>query len=124
MTHGSGELVGFDAYGAAVVALAGPAAERRRFARPYEWDASEAEWLADESNDSDGAQIARLVIEHGVTGFLHAPDDLEGMAASGLEVLLNPARHRQVVEAARRRVTERFCADRVVPMYEECYKRA
>ncbi len=64
------------------------------------------------------------VIENGVTGFLHPPDDLDAMAASGIDVLRNPARHRAIATAARLRVTERFCADRVVPMYEECYERA
>ncbi len=40
------------------------------------------------------------VIEHGETGFLHA----------------------RVSRAARRRVREHFCVDRVVPMYEACYR--
>jgi L-malate glycosyltransferase len=62
------------------------------------------------------------VIEHGTSGFLHAPDDLEGMAASALRLLTDPALHAQVAEAACRRVRERFCAERVVPMYEACYQ--
>lgn len=63
------------------------------------------------------------VIEHGVTGFLHPPDALDDMAASGLAVLTNPSLHRTITDAARRRVTEQFCAERVVPMYEACYER-
>jgi L-malate glycosyltransferase len=62
------------------------------------------------------------VIEHGTSGFLHAPDDLEGMAASALRLLTDPALHAQVAEAACRRVRERFCAERVVPLYEACYQ--
>jgi N-acetyl-alpha-D-glucosaminyl L-malate synthase BshA len=63
------------------------------------------------------------VIEPGVTGFLHALDDLEGMAESGIAVLSDPALHQRIREAARSRVSHDFCADRVVPMYEACYQR-
>jgi N-acetyl-alpha-D-glucosaminyl L-malate synthase BshA len=62
------------------------------------------------------------VIEHGVSGFLHPLDALDDMAASGVAVLTDPARHRQITEAARHRVHEQFCAERVVPMYEACYR--
>jgi N-acetyl-alpha-D-glucosaminyl L-malate synthase BshA len=61
------------------------------------------------------------VIDDGVTGFLHAPDDLEGMAESAIRLLRDPALHRQIAAAARRSITERFCVDRVVPMYEAYY---
>ena len=61
------------------------------------------------------------VIEHGVSGFLHPIDALDDMAASGVELLINPARHVQVAQAACRRVREHFCTDRVVPMYESFY---
>ena len=63
------------------------------------------------------------VIEHGVTGFLHAPADLDGMAASALSVLTNPEHHQRIAKAACRRVREHFCSDRVVPMYEQYYER-
>lgn len=63
------------------------------------------------------------VIEGGVTGFLHAPDDLRGMAESAVAVLTDAALHRRIAAAARRDVTERFCAERVVPMYEAYYER-
>jgi N-acetyl-alpha-D-glucosaminyl L-malate synthase BshA len=63
------------------------------------------------------------VIEHGVTGFLHEPSDLDGMAASALDVLTNPTLQHSVSEAACTRVRERFCVDLVVPMYEEYYQR-
>jgi N-acetyl-alpha-D-glucosaminyl L-malate synthase BshA len=64
------------------------------------------------------------VIDNGVTGFLHAPDDLDGMAASAIALLRDPARHRMMALAARDRVADRFCSDRVVPMYEACYAAA
>jgi N-acetyl-alpha-D-glucosaminyl L-malate synthase BshA len=63
------------------------------------------------------------VIELGTTGFLHAPDDLDGMIETAVALLSDPALHRRVAAAARQSVTERFCTDRVVPMYEEYYEQ-
>jgi N-acetyl-alpha-D-glucosaminyl L-malate synthase BshA len=62
------------------------------------------------------------VIDDGVTGFLHAPDDVDGMAASTLKLLMDEALRRTMGTAACRRVREHFCAERVVPMYEACYE--
>jgi N-acetyl-alpha-D-glucosaminyl L-malate synthase BshA len=62
------------------------------------------------------------VIEHGVTGFLHAPADLDGMAASAVSLLTDPDLHARVVARAVTRVREQFCVDRVVPMYERFYE--
>lgn len=64
------------------------------------------------------------VIDHGVTGFLHPPDALDDMAASAVAVLTDAVRHREIAEAARRRVYDEFCAERVVPMYEALYAAA
>ena len=63
------------------------------------------------------------VIRHGVTGFLHDLEDVDGMAASGVAVLTDPALHERVATAARQTVTERFCSERVVPMYEDYYSQ-
>jgi L-malate glycosyltransferase len=63
------------------------------------------------------------VIDHGVTGFLHEPADLDAMAASAVALLTDPALHRRVADAACRRVGELFCVDFVVPMYERYYRR-
>jgi glycosyltransferase involved in cell wall biosynthesis len=62
------------------------------------------------------------VIEHGVTGFLHPPDDLDGMAASVFRLLADGSLHRQVARAARRAAHERFCDERIVPVYEAYYE--
>jgi N-acetyl-alpha-D-glucosaminyl L-malate synthase BshA len=62
------------------------------------------------------------VIEHGVTGFLHAPEDLEGMSASALLLLEDAGLRRHIGTAARTVVSERFCADLVVPQYEAFYE--
>jgi len=61
------------------------------------------------------------VIEHGVTGFLHELDDLDGMARSAIEVVTDPALHERIARAACARARDRFCEDRVVPMYESLY---
>ena len=63
------------------------------------------------------------VVDDGVTGFLHHPDDIDGMAASGVALLADPARHLAVAEAALAAVQQRFCANAIVPRYEALYKR-
>jgi L-malate glycosyltransferase len=63
------------------------------------------------------------VIEHGISGFLHPPDDLDGMARSAIAVLTDARLREYITEAALSRVRERFCVDLVVPMYERCYER-
>jgi len=62
------------------------------------------------------------VIEHGVSGYLHAPDAIDEMAASALSLLTDEALHERISKAACRRVREEFCVERVVPMYEACYR--
>ena len=62
------------------------------------------------------------VIEHGVSGFLHPPDALDEMAESAIGLLTDAARHESVARAACQRVRVEFCAERVVPMYEACYR--
>jgi N-acetyl-alpha-D-glucosaminyl L-malate synthase BshA len=61
------------------------------------------------------------VIEHGVTGFLHPVGDVDAMAASGLLLLTDDDLHARVAVTAAASVRERFCVDRVVPMYEAHY---
>ncbi len=62
------------------------------------------------------------VIEHGVSGFLRAPDDLDGMAADAIGLLSDPSLRRQIGEAGREVVRERYCSHRVVPQYEAYYE--
>ena len=62
------------------------------------------------------------VIEHGVSGFLHPPDALDEMAESGVMILTDTVKHRAVAQAACARVRDDFCAEKIVPMYEECYE--
>jgi L-malate glycosyltransferase len=64
------------------------------------------------------------VIEDGRTGFLHAPADLDGMAHSTLRLVTDASLHARMAEAARRSARERFCDDKIVPIYESLYEEA
>jgi N-acetyl-alpha-D-glucosaminyl L-malate synthase BshA len=61
------------------------------------------------------------VIDDGITGFLHNPSDIQGMAASGVRLLTDPDLHARVARDSRRTVQKRFCRDLVVPQYEAVY---
>jgi len=61
------------------------------------------------------------VIDDGVTGFLHSPDDIDGMAGSIVRLVGDAALHARICAAARQVALERFSADRIVPMYEAAY---
>ena len=62
------------------------------------------------------------VIEDGANGFLHAPDDLEGMAASTLRLLTDETLHARMAGRAPQIVQTRFCDDLIVPKYEAYYQ--
>src|SRR5262249_62132991 len=62
------------------------------------------------------------VVEDGVPGLLHPPDALDAMAASAVRILTDPDLHRAMGEAGRRRTCELFNAERIVAMYEDCYR--
>ncbi|MES1254362.1 MAG: N-acetyl-alpha-D-glucosaminyl L-malate synthase BshA [Acidobacteriota bacterium] len=62
------------------------------------------------------------VITDGENGFLHAPDDADGMAASAVALLTDTPLHARLGQAAKRTVHEQFCADRIVPLYEGYYE--
>ena len=64
------------------------------------------------------------VIQDGVTGVLHPLDALDEMADSAVRLLTDDDLRRRMGAAACRRVREEFCAERVVPMYEACYREA
>jgi L-malate glycosyltransferase len=63
------------------------------------------------------------VIVDGVTGFLRAPEDVEGMAEAGIRLLTDPALHERIRRAARDAAASKFSSDRIVPMYERAYER-
>jgi L-malate glycosyltransferase len=62
------------------------------------------------------------VIDHGVTGFLYPPDDLNGMAQSIAHLLLDDRMRRQFGAAARKVARARYSDSAIVPMYEAYYR--
>lgn len=63
------------------------------------------------------------LVQDGVTGYLHPPDDLDGMARSVVALLTDPILHRRLAEASRRAARERYCDSKIVPRYESCYRQ-
>lgn len=62
------------------------------------------------------------VIEDGVTGYLCEPDDVEGMAARGIEILESAELRERMGHAGALAVRTRYCEDVVVPRYEAFYR--
>ena len=62
------------------------------------------------------------VIDHGKTGFLAAVGDVETMANYAIEVLSDDAKLKQMGEAARASAQARFCASKIIPLYEKHYR--
>ena len=61
------------------------------------------------------------LVDDGVSGFLHAPDDLDGMARSAVRLLTDADLHRRAAAAARRAAQDRYCDSKIVPVYEAYY---
>lgn len=62
------------------------------------------------------------VVEHGVSGFLHAPHDLDGMAESVVRLLTVPEVHARAAAASRHIAETRYADNRIVPVYESFYR--
>ncbi|AZR72238.1 N-acetyl-alpha-D-glucosaminyl L-malate synthase BshA [Anoxybacter fermentans] len=62
------------------------------------------------------------VVEDGVTGFLADPDDYQKMAELSLRLLQNSGLHEEFAERGRRRVVEKFNAEKIVDQYEKYYR--
>ena len=63
------------------------------------------------------------VITDGETGFLCAPDDLDGMTARVAALLQDSALRERIGRAAAAHVRAHYCVNAVVPMYEAVYER-
>jgi N-acetyl-alpha-D-glucosaminyl L-malate synthase BshA len=63
------------------------------------------------------------VIEHGRTGFLAPVGDVETMAGYAIDILSDEKRLREMGKVARWEAQSRFCTTRIIPEYEEFYKR-
>lgn len=62
------------------------------------------------------------VVEHGVTGFLHAVGDVEAMAASCVKVLTDPDLAKSLGKKGRERAVRLFSIDNIVGEYEALYR--
>ncbi len=62
------------------------------------------------------------LIEDGVNGRLLPVGDVEGMAGAAVELLSDPSRFQAMTEAARRTAQSRYCASKIVPLYERFYQ--
>jgi N-acetyl-alpha-D-glucosaminyl L-malate synthase BshA len=63
------------------------------------------------------------VIEDGVSGYLADVGDVETMARYAIELLNDESRLRTMGKAARAVAQSRFCASKIVPQYEDFYRR-
>jgi len=62
------------------------------------------------------------VITHGETGYLHPVGEINKMAEKAIELLSDPEKHESFKQQARRRATQDFNADRIIPQYESFYE--
>jgi len=62
------------------------------------------------------------VVDHGKTGFLAAVGDVETMANYAIEILSDEDKLREMGEQARASAQARFCASKIIPMYERFYR--
>jgi N-acetyl-alpha-D-glucosaminyl L-malate synthase BshA len=63
------------------------------------------------------------VIEDGVSGFLAEVGDVDTMAQRAIDLLSDENRLRAMGKAAREMARSRFCASKIVPQYEDFYRR-
>jgi glycosyltransferase involved in cell wall biosynthesis len=63
------------------------------------------------------------LIDDGVTGRLFAVGDVAAMAIAAVELLSDEDRLRAMGDAGRRAAQDRYCASRIIPIYEQYYER-
>lgn len=63
------------------------------------------------------------VFEHGTSGYLADVGDVDTMARYAIELLGDEAALQKMAKAARAVAQSRFCASKIIPQYEEFYRR-
>jgi N-acetyl-alpha-D-glucosaminyl L-malate synthase BshA len=63
------------------------------------------------------------VIEDGISGYLAEVGDVDTMARHAIDLLSDEGRLRGMGKAAREMARSRFCASKIVPQYEDFYRR-
>ena len=65
--------------------------------------------------------VAELV-DDGVNGLLFGVGDVDAMASAAIDLLRNEQRLSEMARAARSTASARFCASRIIPLYEQYYE--
>ena len=84
-----------------------------------------------DSNSSHVGRVSNLplgesvpeVIQHGVSGYMADVGDVATMARLATELLSDSSRLKQMGEQARNEARARFCASKIIPIYEEFYRK-
>jgi glycosyltransferase involved in cell wall biosynthesis len=63
------------------------------------------------------------LIADGVNGCLFSVGDVESMSQCAIDLLKDPARLETMGAAARQTAQDRFCASRIIPLYESYYEQ-
>ena len=63
------------------------------------------------------------LIDDQINGLLFDVGDIESMAAAAISLLNDSSRLKALSVAARQTARDRFCASRIIPLYEEYYER-
>jgi N-acetyl-alpha-D-glucosaminyl L-malate synthase BshA len=63
------------------------------------------------------------LIEHGISGYLAEVGDVDTMAGYAIELLNDESRLEEMAKASRAMAQSKFCASKIVPQYEEFYRR-
>jgi N-acetyl-alpha-D-glucosaminyl L-malate synthase BshA len=63
------------------------------------------------------------VIEHGKSGFLANVGDIDTMARYAVDILRDESRLRKMGKECREAARARFCTSKIIPQYEEFYRR-
>jgi N-acetyl-alpha-D-glucosaminyl L-malate synthase BshA len=63
------------------------------------------------------------VIEHGVSGFLADVGDVETMARYAIDLLSDESALRAMGKRSRAAAQEKFCASKIIPLYEDFYQK-
>jgi N-acetyl-alpha-D-glucosaminyl L-malate synthase BshA len=62
------------------------------------------------------------LITDGVDGYLEAVGDINAQAARVTALVTDDELHERMSQAARRTASDRFCADKIIPLYERYYE--
>ncbi len=63
------------------------------------------------------------VIDHGISGYLADVGDVETMARYAVQLLKDESALREMARASRAVAQTRFCSSKIIPQYEEFYRR-